>query len=488
MKTVAFHNLGCKVNSYEMEVMQQKFKESQYEIVPFDSVADVYVINTCSVTNIADRKSRQMLHRAKKLNPEAVVIAAGCYAQTDTEGADADDAVDIIVGNNRKTEVVSLVEEYLSKQKKAEGTDSYEKKSEGAKLSAVSDLSKGAPYEDCGINDSAGRIRVDIKIQDGCDQFCSYCIIPFARGRVRSRDIRSVTEEVARLADKGFKEIVLTGIHLSSYGVDLMTDASGNRLNYNSIASGEDFTNEELLRVIDAVAKTEGIGRVRLGSLEPRVITEEFLKALTETESVCPHFHLSLQSGCDATLKRMNRHYTTDEYYEKVAMLREFYDDPAITTDIITGFPGEDEEEFKQTVRFVEKVRFYETHIFKYSKRKGTVAAALPGQNTEAVKAARSDVLQKICDKNREDFLKARLGRECEILIEEEKVINGRRMYVGHTKDYIQAVADAEKAEENRKKESAELCKPMAGEMLSGKFGSILDGRIVTLEYPVIMR
>ena len=485
MKTVAFHNLGCKVNSYEMEVMQQKFKESEYEIVPFDSIADVYVINTCSVTNIADRKSRQMLHRAKKTNPEAVVIAAGCYAQTDTEGADADDAVDIIVGNNRKTEIVSLLEEYLSRRENADVSGASIDTATNAKLNAVSDLSKGVPYEDCGIYDSAERIRVDIKIQDGCDQFCSYCIIPYARGRVRSRDMQSVTEEVARLADKGFKEIVLTGIHLSSYGVDLMTDASGKRLNYNTIASGEDFTNEELLRVIEAVSKTEGIKRVRLGSLEPRVITEDFLKALTAIDSVCPHFHLSLQSGCDATLKRMNRRYTTDEYYEKVAMLREFYDDPAITTDIITGFPGENEEEFEQTVRFVEKVKFYETHVFKYSKRKGTVAASLPGQNTEAVKAARSDVLLEICDKNREDFLKARMDREVEMLIEEERVIDGRRMYVGHTKEYIQAAVDAEKTDGNR---GAELCQPSTGEILSGKCESVRDGRIVMLEYPVIMR
>jgi len=464
VRTVAFHNLGCKVNAYEMEVMQQKFTESGYEVVPFDSVADVYVINTCTVTAIADHKSRQMLHRAKKRNPESVVIAAGCYVQTDTEGALKDDAVDIIIGNNHKSEIVELLERYIDD-----------------KLSALSDLTHAVPYEDCGISYSEERTRVDIKIQDGCDQFCSYCIIPYARGRVRSRSLKSVTDEVRRLADKGFKEVVLTGIHLSSYGIDLDqafvddrvhlpasdTVSDGTRLNsqgsyvsYNRLSSSGEYTNRALMDVIEAVSAVDGISRVRLGSLEPRVITREFLKFISSNDTVCPHFHLSLQSGCDATLKRMNRRYTTDEYYEKVELIREYYDMPAITTDIITGFPGETDEEFAQTVEFVKKVKFYETHVFKYSKRKGTVASTLPGQNTEAVKAARSDVLLDICARKREEFIRAHIGRECEILIEEEKILAGRPVFIGHTRDYIPAAVDAAVFD-------GELCKPKSGDIIS---------------------
>ncbi len=454
VKTVAFHNLGCKVNAYEMELMQQKFIESGYEIVPFDSVADVYVINTCTVTSIADHKSRQMLHRAKKRNTDAVVIAAGCYVQTDTEGALKDDAVDIVIGNNHKTEIVKLLEQYIAAQ-----SDDKE--------SAVSDLTHTVPYEDGGISDSGERTRVDIKIQDGCDQFCSYCIIPYARGRVRSRSRESVVEEVKRLADKGFKEVVLTGIHLSSYGID-MTEATS----YNSLSSGGEYTNRALMDVIEAVSGIDGISRIRLGSLEPRVITREFLEYISSNEAVCPHFHLSLQSGCDATLKRMNRRYTTDEYYEKVKLIREFYELPAITTDIITGFPGEDEEEFARTVEFVEKVKFYETHIFKYSRRKGTVADTLPGQNTEAVKAARSDVLLDICDRNREEFIRAHLGRECEILIEEEKEISGRVMLMGHTRDYIPVGIDISGLPD-------ELCKPQNGDIITATAGEVIEGKLL---------
>ncbi len=477
MKTVAFHNLGCKVNAYEMEVMQQKFTDSGYVIVPFDSIADIYVINTCSVTNIADRKSRQMLHRAKKTNPESVVIAAGCYSQTDTEGATGDDAVDIIIGNNRKTEIVKILKEYL--KNRADNTDiqtdSPLADKPAYKSVEVDDLSVPVSYEESGIVGSNERTRVDIKIQDGCDQFCSYCIIPYARGRARSRDRRSVIEEVKKLADKGFKEIVLTGIHLSSYGIDLMENSSGRKLNYNTIASGADFTNEELIRVIEDVSHIEGIRRVRLGSLEPRVITEDFLRALSANESVCPHFHLSLQSGCDATLKRMNRHYTTDEYYEKVRLIREFFELPAITTDIITGFPGEDEAEFMQTVEFVRKVKFYDTHIFKYSRRKGTVADTLPGQNTEAVKALRSDVLIDICDKNREEFIRAHLGRECEVLTEEETDTASGTVLTGHTRDYIPAVI----------RKTGEIT---PGDIVVCKAADVLDGKLVMLESEQDMR
>lgn len=443
MRTVAFHNLGCKVNTYEMEVMQQKFAEAGYKIVPFDSVADVYVINTCSVTNIADHKSRQMLHKAKRRNPESVVIAAGCYSQTDTEGAAADDAVDIVLGNNRKAEITDVLNEY------------YEKTAKSADREVsivVDDLNKPSEYEECGINDSNERTRVDIKIQDGCDQFCSYCIIPAARGRVRSRDKDSIIKEVTALAAKGYKEVVLTGIHLSSYGIDFASatscvDAAGSDkqegrskyIPYNILTRDGDYTNKTLIDIIKSVAAIKGISRIRLGSLEPRVITEEFVAAISAIDEVCPHFHLSLQSGCDDTLKRMNRRYTADEYYEKVKLLRGYYVNPAITTDIIVGFPGETEEEFDKTVKFVNKVNFFETHIFKYSKRRGTVAAGLPGQITEAVKGIRSDVLLDICDKNREAFLRDHIGKTVEILIEESRIIDGQTMLIGHTKEYMTA-------------------------------------------------
>ncbi len=452
MKTVAFHNLGCKVNSYEMEVMQQKFTESGYTIVPFDTKADVYVINTCSVTNIADRKSRQMLHRAKKTNPDAVVIAAGCYSQTDTEGAVKDDAVDIVLGNNKKAEIIDVLKEHLVKMSDKEH-----------KSVAVDDLNKPSEYENCGIKDSNERTRVDIKIQDGCDQFCSYCIIPAARGRVRSRDKTDIIKEITALADKGFKEVVLTGIHLSSYGLDTP---------YNVLTADGEYTNRALIDVIDSVSAIEGISRIRLGSLEPRVITKEFVEAIVANDAVCPHFHLSLQSGCDETLKRMNRRYTAEEYYDKVRLLREYYVNPAITTDIITGFPGETEEEFEKTVEFVKKVNFYETHIFKYSKRKGTVAAGLPGQLTEAVKAKRSDVLQEICDKNREEFIKAHIGDTVEILLEEEQSVDGRTMIVGHTKDYVPAAVPSDCV-----LKSGSL--PVSGDIVIGTAESLYEGRML---------
>ena len=455
MKTVAFHNLGCKVNTYEMEVMQQKFAEAGYQIVSFDSVADVYVINTCSVTKIADHKSRQMLHKAKRRNPDAVVIAAGCYSQTDTEGASADDSVDIVLGNNRKAEIIDVLNEHL---KTVSGQD---------KTSVVvDDLTGPSPYEDCGINDSNERTRVDIKIQDGCDQFCSYCIIPAARGRVRSRSKDSIIEEIKVLADKGYKEVVLTGIHLSSYGIDLTGDKY---VPYNVLTADGDYTNNELIDVINSVASIDGIKRIRLGSLEPRVITKQFTEAIAATDAVCPHFHLSLQSGCDDTLKRMNRRYTADEYYDKVRLLRESYVNPAITTDIIVGFPGETEEEFNKTVEFINKVDFYETHVFKYSKRRGTVAAGLPNQVTEVVKGLRSDVLLDICDKHREAFLREHIGKSTEILIEESRIIDGQTMMIGHTREYMTAAIPV-MSDGNR---------PAEGDIVCGVADSVHDGRML---------
>ena len=417
MKTVAFHNLGCKVNTYEIEMMQQNARKAGWEIVEFTQKADVYVINTCSVTNIADRKSRQMLHKAKKTNPEAIVVAVGCYAQTDTNGALSDEAVDLVIGNNHKEKLIDIINEYEK---------SHEKKA------VVDDISSPIKYEDYSIDGSSERTRVDIKIQDGCDQFCTFCIIPFARGRIRSRDQKDVVDEIKRLADAGYKEIVLTGIHLSSYGLDL----HDKRTSYNLVAN-EDYTNFDLIDVIKKVSDIDGIKRIRLGSLEPRVITRQFLESISAIDKVCPHFHLSLQSGCDETLKRMNRRYTANEYAAGVKLIRKYYEHPAITTDIIVGFPGETEEEFLKTISFVESIDFYETHIFKYSRRHGTVADTMPGQLTEKVKAQRSDELEKINKIHMKRFMSAVVGKKEEILTEEQTKIDNRTYTLGHTKNYI---------------------------------------------------
>lgn len=417
MKTVAFHNLGCKVNTYEIEMMQQNARKAGWEIVEFTQKADVYVINTCSVTNIADRKSRQMLHKAKKTNPEAIVVAVGCYAQTDTKGALSDEAVDLVIGNNHKEKLIDIINEYEK---------SHEKKA------VVDDISSPIKYEDYSIDGSSERTRVDIKIQDGCDQFCTFCIIPFARGRIRSRDQKDVVDEIKRLADAGYKEIVLTGIHLSSYGLDL----HDKRTSYNLVAN-EDYTNFDLIDIIKKVSDIDGIKRIRLGSLEPRVITRQFLESISAIDKVCPHFHLSLQSGCDETLKRMNRRYTANEYAAGVKLIRKYYEHPAITTDIIVGFPGETEEEFQKTISFVESIDFYETHIFKYSRRHGTVADTMPGQLTEKVKAQRSDELEKINKIHMKRFMSAVVGKKEEILTEEQTKIDNRTYTLGHTKNYI---------------------------------------------------
>ena len=417
MKTVAFHNLGCKVNTYEIEMMQQNARKAGWEIVEFTQKADVYVINTCSVTNIADRKSRQMLHKAKKTNPEAIVVAVGCYAQTDTKGALSDEAVDLVIGNNHKEKLIDIINEYEK---------SHEKKA------VVDDIYSPIKYEDYSIDGSSERTRVDIKIQDGCDQFCTFCIIPFARGRIRSRDQKDVVDEIKRLADAGYKEIVLTGIHLSSYGLDL----HDKRTSYNLVAN-EDYTNFDLIDVIKNVSDIDGIKRIRLGSLEPRVITRQFLESISAIDKVCLHFHLSLQSGCDETLKRMNRRYTANEYAAGVKFIREYYEHPAITTDIIVGFPGETEEEFQKTISFVESIDFYETHIFKYSRRHGTVADTMPGQLTEKVKAQRSDDLEKINKIHMKRFMSAVVGKKEEILTEEQTKIDNRTYTLGHTKNYI---------------------------------------------------
>lgn len=408
-KKVAFHNLGCKVNAYETEAMQQMLQARGYEIVSFDEPADVYIINTCTVTNIADRKSRQMLHRAKKMNPQAIVVAAGCYAQAAGEKLAADGAVDIVVGNNRKKDIADILEEYVQSHEACH----------------LLDVAHAPEYETLSITGTAEHTRAYIKVQDGCNQFCSYCIIPYARGRIRSRALPDVLKEVGTLAKNGYQEIVLTGIHLSSYGKE-KKDGIG------------------LLQLIEAVHEVEGIRRIRLGSLEPRIITEEFAEKISALPKICQHFHLSLQSGCNETLKRMNRHYTAEEYYEKCLLLRRYFDHPALTTDVIVGFPGETEEEFAETCAFLEKVKFYETHIFKYSRRRGTKAAGMDHQITEEIKTERSKVLQELNRKNMAEYEAYFHGRQAEVLFEEKTVIDGREYYSGHTREYISVTVPAE--------------------------------------------
>ena len=407
-KKVALHNLGCKVNAYEVEAMQQLLENAGYETVPFEEGADVYVINTCTVTNIADRKSRQMLHKAKKMNPDAIVVATGCYAQADTEKLKEDTAVDLILGNNQKTQIVEALEEY---------------EKDHAKQVQVIEINRTKEYEELSISSTAEHVRAYIKVQDGCNQFCTYCIIPFARGRVRSRKIEEVLSEVETLAAKGYKEVVLTGIHLSSYGVDFPKEER-----------------ESLLSLIQAVSRVEGISRIRLGSLEPRIITEEFLEGIVKTGKVCPHFHLSLQSGCNKTLKNMNRRYSAQEYAEKCELIRKFYPAPALTTDVIVGFPQETEEDFEESYEFVKKIHFYETHIFKYSRRHGTKAASMDGQLTEAAKAQRSDRMLELHEIRAREYEEAMIGKKMELLLEEEIEIDGRPWYVGHSREYVRAV------------------------------------------------
>lgn len=423
MKKAALHNLGCKVNAYETEAMQQMLEEAGYEIVPFTEEADVYVINTCSVTNMADRKSRQMLHRAKHKNPNAVVVAAGCYVQTKEEEAITDEAIDIVIGNNKKHELVAKLDEFWVGHEKTEHEDQAEIKCQAddmlncEKIEAVVDINgEKQEYEELYMDKPSEHTRAFIKVQDGCNQFCSYCIIPYARGRVRSRNLQSVLDEVHRLTENGYQEVVLTGIHLSSYGVD---------------------TGENLLHLIQEIHKVDKIKRIRLGSLEPKIVTEEFASELSKLEKICPHFHLSLQSGCDATLQRMNRKYSSAEYKEGSDILRKYFHHPAITTDVIVGFPGETEEEFTITKAFLEDIHFYEMHIFKYSKRQGTRAAVMPNQVPETLKNVRSAELIELGDNMSKEFRNFYLGREEEVLFEEETVIGGISYYVGYTREYV---------------------------------------------------
>ncbi|MCU6700069.1 tRNA (N(6)-L-threonylcarbamoyladenosine(37)-C(2))-methylthiotransferase MtaB [Dorea ammoniilytica] len=411
MRKAALHNLGCKVNAYETEAMQEMLEQNGYEIVPFAEGADVYVINTCTVTNMADRKSRQMLHRARKMNPNAVVVAAGCYVQA--QGAKADDCIDIIIGNNKKKDLIAILDEHFAK---------IEEKEPQVELI---DIAHTHEYEEMRVSRQAEHTRANVKVQDGCNQFCSYCIIPYARGRVRSRKMEDVLAEVHTLASNGYQEIVLTGIHLSSYGID---------------------TGENLLELLRAVHQVEGILRIRLGSLEPRIITREFAEGIAALPKMCPHFHLSLQSGCNTTLKRMNRRYTAEEYYEKCELLREVFDHPALTTDVIVGFPGETEEEFRESKAFLEKVNFYETHIFKYSRRQGTKAAEMKDQVPEPVKTERSNQLIALGKVNKKAFEDRLIGQTVEVLMEEEIQRDSETWQIGHTREYVKV---GRKTEEN---------------------------------------
>lgn len=434
MKKAALHNLGCKVNAYETEAMQHLLEEAGYEIVSFTQKADVYVINTCSVTNMADRKSRQMLHKAKKNNPDSIVVAAGCYVQTSEKEVLNDLSVDIVIGNDRKHDLVRLLEEY--------SLDSVN--------DTVDDINDGKhDFEELFIDQTKEHTRAFIKVQDGCNQFCSYCIIPYARGRVRSRRFENVIAEVERLAANGFKEVVLTGIHLSSYGVDF-EEATG------------------LLELIQAVNAVKGIERIRLGSLEPKIVTEHFASELSKLDKICPHFHLSLQSGCDATLKRMNRKYTTKEYERGCELLRKYFVHPAITTDVIVGFPGETEEEFEQTKAYLEHIHFYEMHIFKYSKRKGTRAAVMPDQIDEQVKAARSEKLIALGHDMSKEFRKFYIGKNEEVLFEEKAVIGDKEYFVGYTKEYVKV---AKKTDEN-----------LENQIVSGRISGMLTDEILLFE------
>ena len=413
MKKAALHNLGCKVNAYETEAMEELLRKDGFTIVPFDEKADVYVINTCSVTNIADRKSRQMIHKCKKMNPDACVVAAGCYVQNFGKDIADELGADIILGNNKKNDLVDRVHEYFENIGQVSGP-----------ILDCFDINDGkVDYENMLIEKDSEHTRAFVKVQDGCNQFCSYCIIPFARGRIRSRDILDVEKEITGLAKAGYKEVVITGIHLSSYG------------------TGYDY---DLADLLEAVSKIEGVERIRLGSLEPQIVTEEFASRVSKLDKLCPHFHLSLQSGCDTVLKRMNRKYTIEEYTKGTEILRKYFNNPALTTDIIVGFPGETEEEFETTVKYVDDIEFAELHVFAYSKRAGTKAATMPGQITNAVKKERSSKLIAMGNLKTKEYRASHIGKTLDILFEEKAVIAGEEYFVGFSREYIKCAIKAE--------------------------------------------
>ncbi|MCR5654872.1 MAG: MiaB/RimO family radical SAM methylthiotransferase [Lachnospiraceae bacterium] len=459
MFSVAFHNLGCKVNSYELDVVQQNFINKGYTVVPFDQFADIYVVNTCSVTNIADRKSRQMLHRAKERNPKAVVVALGCYVEASPAVDQTDDAVDLAIGNHEKRNTVELVEDFMKTGRRPAQIPALEAKE----------------YEDMFLERAMEHTRAYIKIQDGCDQYCTYCIIPFTRGHVRSRSVPEICKEVRGLVAKGYKEIVLTGIHISSYGIDFEGSDPEKEMSLpkEKVRYGRGYS--LFLSLIEQVHKIEGVERIRLGSLEPQIVTEEFAKTLASLPKVCPHFHLSLQSGCDATLKRMNRRYTTEDFLVGVDRLRKYYDAPAITTDVIVGFPGETEEEFSETKAFLRRIRFFEMHIFPFSLRKGTYAEKLDGHLNNAVKKARSAELLQMEAEDSLAYRQQFLGAAQTVLFEEIKEIDGRSYMIGHTERYVKAALpvaeDVKKAEEHYK-----------GRSVKGVFTRMLTDEICLME------
>lgn len=423
-KKVAFHNLGCKVNSYELEFVQQRFTENAFRIVPFDQKADIYVVNTCTVTNIADRKSRQMLHRAKTLNPDAIVVAMGCYVETSKDEARKDLGIDVLIGNSDKGHAYEKIVEFLNNKDSNNTEDKH---------LLVNDINETKEYDEFKLSFTTEHTRVHVKIQDGCNQFCSYCAIPLARGRVRSRKIEDIVSEIEGLCKNNYKEFVLTGIHLSSYGME----------NYNIEMSNEnpvgysEYENAKLIDAIEAVAKIKGVKRIRLGSLEPRIITEDFLKRLVATGKICPHFHLSLQSGSDSVLKRMNRRYSTDEFLEKTKLIREYFIHAGITTDVIAGFPGETNEEFTETREYMNKVDFYEAHIFKYSRRRGTLADKMDNQLTDKEKSVRSEILIKDANERSRKFREYYIGKRAEVLFEEIIIIGGEDYLTGYTREYV---------------------------------------------------
>lgn len=470
MQKVALHNLGCKVNSYEMDVIGQKLEEKGYQLVPFDQQADIYIINTCTVTNIADRKSRQMLHQAKKRNPKAVVVAVGCYVQTGKEQVLRDAGIDLAIGNNRKKDLADILEAYLADRA---GEGLYDKTMNDT---SVININKTYEYEEMQLTHTAEHTRAYIKVQDGCNQFCSYCIIPFARGRVRSRHLESIRKEVMGLAEAGYKEIVLTGIHISSYGIDFEDDAwaEGRCVEKPQKEDRHDYSGaSKLLDLIERIHDIPGIERIRIGSLEPRIVTEESAMRLAALPKLCPHFHLSLQSGCDATLKRMNRRYTTAQFQASVEALRKAFGNPAITTDVIVGFPGETEEEFQTTVAYLEELSLYEMHIFKYSVRKGTVAAAMKNQIVEGVKAKRSAELLEMEARKSKEYRSQFLGQRVQVLMEESKNIDGKTFMIGHTREYVKVAVETDRDFSNQIMEVMTE-KFLTDDILCGKFLQIV--------------
>ncbi len=444
MKNVALHNLGCKVNSYELDVVQQMLQENGYNIVSFDEKADIYIVNTCTVTNMADRKSRQMLHRAKTLNPDSVVIAIGCYVQTGKDDVVLDESIDLAIGNNRKKDIVGIIESYLKEKGLLQAPGKVDKT---LNSTTIIDVNNTYEYEEMMLKKTAEHTRAYIKIQDGCNQFCTYCIIPYARGRVRSRRWEDIRQEVEGLVAAGYKEIVLTGIHISSYGIDFEEEAwkAGESKEALKAEGRHDYSgNSKLIDLIERIHEIKGLQRIRIGSLEPRIVTSEFAQRLAALPRICPHFHLSLQSGCDTTLKRMNRHYTAAEYRMSVENLRKAFERPAITTDVIVGFPQETEKEFAETKAFLEQIVFFEMHIFKYSKRKGTIAANMPGQVPDQVKTLRSNELLKLEKAQSKEFRSFYQGKEVEVLFEESKQIQGKKYQLGHTVDYVKVALETE--------------------------------------------